>query len=128
MRYKFALPLVLLCTVVPAMAQPPAKACLTQINMWSFDPTPDNRALIVNTRDHQRYRVNFMGRCYNLQWHMGLRFKTFGTSNLSCVEKGDQVLMHDPVGPNACIIQSVEYQTPAMDRADAMAKAAGKRP
>jgi len=91
---------VLMCAAVPAMAQPPAPpaakpACLTQINMWSFDAVPGNKSLIVTTRDHQRYRVNFQAPCYNLQYHMGLRFKTFGTSNLSCVERGDQVLVHD---------------------------------
>lgn len=123
------LPITLLvCAAVPALAQslapPPAKACLTQINMWSFDAAPGNKSLIVTTRDHQRYRVNFTVPCYNLQWHMGLRFKTFGTSNLSCVERGDQVLMRDVGGPGFCMIQSVQYQTPDLDKADAMAAAA----
>ena len=123
MKRLFAI--LLVCAAVPAAAQtPPAKACLTQINMWSFDAVPGNRSLIVTTRDHQRYRVNFQAPCYNLQWHLGLRFKTFGSSNLACIQRGDQVLMRDQAGPNFCMIQSVEYQTPALDKADADAKAA----
>ena len=37
---------------------------------------------------------------------------------LSCIERGDEVLMNDPVGPNQCIIQSVQLQTRDLDRAD----------
>ena len=125
---KRLLAVLLVCAAVPATAQtPPPKACLTQIAMWSFDAVPGNRSLIVTTRDHQRYRVNFQAPCYNLQWHLGLRFKTFGSSNLACIQRGDQVLMRDQAGPNFCMIQSVEYQTPALDKADADAKAAKAR-
>ena len=126
---RFLTTAILLCAAVPALAQPPAdKPCLRQINMYSFDAVPGNRSLIVEARDHRRYRVNFQVPCYGLQFHLGLRFKTFGTSNLSCVERGDQVLMHDVGGPGFCMIQSVQYQTPDMDRADAAAKAARSRP
>jgi hypothetical protein len=35
--------------------------------------------------------------------------------------------MNDPVNPNPCIVQSIDYQTPAMNQADAAAAAAAKR-
>ena len=117
---------ILLCATVPSLAQAPDKPCLQQINMFSFDPVPGNRSLIVVDNRRRRYRVNFQGPCHDLQWHIGLRFKTFGTSNLSCVERGDQVLARDVGGPRFCMIQSVVYQTPDMDKADAMAAAAAK--
>ena len=124
---RFLTAAILVCAAVPALGQAPQpaeRACLEQINMYGFDPVPGNRALIVTDIRHRRYRVSFMGPCYNLQWHLGVRFKTFGTSNLSCVSRGDQVLLRDAIGPSSCIGQSVEYQTPAMDQADAQAKAA----
>ncbi len=122
-RYLWAAAIV--CANVPAVAQPgppPGPACLQPINLYDFQAVPGNRSLVVIDRSRRRYRLNFLGPCQNLQWHMGLRFKTFG-SNLSCVAKGDSVYMRDPVGPNQCVIKSVEYQTPALDRLDAAAAA-----
>jgi len=118
----------LLSVSAPAWAQPPAPPaqppCLRQIDMWSFNPVPGNRALIVEDRSRRRYRVNFMGICSGLQFNMGLAFRTHGTGNLSCVAKGDAVIHRDVAGPPSCIIRSVEWQTPALDKADAAAKAA----
>ena len=132
-RYLFAAALVFSAVpaLMPAWAQPPAPvpqepACLRQVNMYDFKPVPGNRSLIVIDQGGKRYRVNFMGQCYNLQYPMGLRFKTHGTSDLSCVSKGDQVTFRDPAGPGICIIRSVEYQTPALDQQDA-AQAAAKQ-
>jgi hypothetical protein len=116
-----------MCAAVPAVAQPPAP-CLRQIEMYSFDAVPGNKSLIVTTRDHARYRVNFQIPCHDLQFHLGLKFKTFGTSNLSCVARGDQVLARDPAGPGFCMIQSVQMQTPELDKLDADAKAAKAKP
>ena len=128
---RYLLTAAFLCSAVPAMAQPPAPpsepACLRQVNMYDFKPVPGNRALIVIGRDRVRYRVNFIGQCFNLQYPLGLRFKTNGTSNLSCVSKGDSVLFHDPATPGVCIIRSVEYQTPALDQQDAALAAAAKQ-
>jgi hypothetical protein len=121
----------LLFVAVPAIAQPapppPSEPpCLRQRNIYDFKPVPGNRSLIVTDLARQRYRVNFIGTCYNLQFHLALGFRTRGVGTLSCVERGDSVLQRDVVGPNTCIIQSVEYQTPALDKADAEAAAALK--
>lgn len=133
MKYSF-LAAGLLLVAVPAIAQPAPPAppppseppCLRQRNMYDFKPVPGNRSLIVTDLARKRYRVNFVGACYNLQYHLILGFRTRGVGTLSCVEKGDSVLQRDVVGPNTCIIQSVEYQTPALDKADAEAAAALK--
>ena len=124
----------LLCAAVPAIAQPyqpyPPKpipnepACLRPRNLYDFKTVPGNRSLVVIDLARQRYRLNFMGVCYNLQYQFGLAFRSRGVGTLSCIAKGDAVLQRDVVGPNSCIIQSVEYQTPALDKADAEAAAA----
>jgi hypothetical protein len=127
---------LLVCLALPAVAQPiapngtqPAPSdppCLRQRNIYDFTNVPGNRALIITDLAHKRYRLNFMGVCYNLQYHLGIGLRTHGVGSLSCVEKGDAVLQRDAVGPNSCIIRSVEYQTPALDKADAEAAAAAK--
>jgi hypothetical protein len=108
----------------PPPAEPP---CLRQTNIYDFQPVPGNRSLIVIDRARQRYRLNFMGTCYNLQYHLGLGFRTHGAGGLSCVSKGDSVIMRDVVGPNQCIIKDIQYQTVALDQADAATAAAAKQ-
>ena len=115
----------LLSQEAPAFAQagglratPPGPPCLRQRNIYDFQLVPGNRSLIVIDVARQRYRLNFMGKCYDIQHQFGLRFKSFGVGTLSCIAKGDSVLLHDPVGPGTCIVQSVQYQTPDLDRAD----------
>jgi hypothetical protein len=120
------------CIAVPAIAQPVAQpapsdpVCLRQRDIYDFQTVPGNRSLIVIDQARKRYRLNFMGICSNLQYHLNLGFKTHGVGTLSCVAKGDSVLQRDEVGPNQCIIKGVEYQTPVLDKADAEAAAAAK--
>ena len=110
----------------PAQPVPSEPACLRPINLYDFKPVPGNRSLIVIDQFRKRYRVNFMGVCYNLQYHLGVAFKTRGAGNLSCVSKGDSVIIRDAVTPGPCIIKDVQYQTVALDQADAAAAAAAK--
>jgi hypothetical protein len=125
-RYRIAA--LFVCSIVqglavPAIAQPappPGPACLQPINFYSFQPVPGNRSLVVTDRARKRYRLTFMGPCNNLDYHLALRFKTFG-SNLSCVSRGDSVYVRDVATPGQCVIKSVEYQTPALDQQDAQA-------
>jgi len=128
--------LIALLTFVtgPAFAQsysaptpvPNEPACLRPINLYDFKNVPGNRSLIVIDRSRLRYRVNFMGVCYNLQYHLGVAFKTRGAGNLSCVSMGDSVIIRDAITPAPCIIKDVQYQTVALDQADAAAAAAAK--
>ena len=117
----------LFVVVGPAIAQPVAPPvpsdppCLRQRNIYDFKTVPGNRSLIVTDLARKRYRLNFMGVCSNLQYHLGLGFKTHGVGTLSCVSKGDQVVMHDVVGPNWCVIKDIQAQTPELDKADAAA-------
>jgi hypothetical protein len=122
----------LLFAAAPAMAQTPAPApteppCLRQGYIYDFQNVAGNRSLVVIDRARKRYRLNFMGVCSNLQYHLGLGFKSRGVGSLSCVAKGDQVVMRDAVGPNWCVIKDIQYQTPALDQSDAAAAAAAKK-
>ncbi len=131
---RYLLIAALVCAAIPAAAQAPAPApapaeppCLRQGLLYDFQLVPGNRSLIVIDQARKRYRLNFMGTCYNLQYHIGIGFRTHGVGGLSCVAKGDAVVLRDVAGPNRCIIQDVEYQTPALDKADAEAAAAMKK-
>ena len=124
----------LLFAATPAFAQTPAPnpapsepPCLRQGYIYDFQNVPGNRSLVVIDLARKRFRLNFMGVCYNLQYHLGVGFKTHGVGTLSCVSKGDQVVMRDVVGPNWCVIKDIQYQTPELDKADAAAVAAAKK-
>jgi len=123
----------LLCATTPALAQPyPPKPipneppCLRPLNLYDYQLVPGNRSLVVIDRARQRYRLNFMGVCSNLQYHLSVGFKTHGVGGLSCLSKGDSVIVRDVVTPAPCIIKDIQYQTAAMDQADAAA--AAKKP
>jgi len=129
--------IALLFAATPAMAQsnqpyppkpiPNEPACLRERNIYDFKPVPGNRSLIVIDRARQRYRLNFMGVCSNLQYHLSVGFKTNGVGGLSCLAKGDSVIVRDVVTPAPCIIRDIEYQTVALDQADAAAAARAKQ-
>ena len=112
----------------PAPPPPPAeKACLRPAQIYDYHPVPGNRAIVITDLARKRFRLTFMGTCRELQYHIALRFKTFGVGGLSCVGRGDQVQLNDPVNPNPCIVQSIDYQTPALDQTDTAAAAAAKQ-
>ena len=135
MRYLFTAALttgVLAASAVMAQdyraaPAPAEKACLRPAQIWDYHPVPGNRAIVVTDLARKQYRLTFMGTCRELQYHIALRFKTFGTGGLSCVSRGDQIQMNDPVNPNPCIVQSIDYQTAALEQADADAAAAKRR-
>ncbi len=112
------------CVAVPAVAQPYRDSamqeapCLRQRNIYDYQIVPGNRSLIVTDVSRQRYRLNFIGQCYNLQYQFGLAFRSRGVGTLSCITRGDEIVKRDPVGPSQCIVKSVEYQTRALDIAD----------
>jgi hypothetical protein len=113
-----------------ALAQPSAPPtspqdppCLRQRNIYSFDTVPGNRSLVVTDIARKRYRLNFLGVCPNLQFNVSLAFQSRGVGTLACIDKGDTVYQNDPVGIGQCIVRDVQYQTPALDQADAAEKA-----
>ena len=121
-------------TAMPALAQdqsvadaapiPSGPPCLQQGNIHDFQYVPGNRSLIVSDTARTRFRLTFMAKCYDIDREFGLRFKSRGVGRLSCVAKGDSVLVHSGGGNRECFVREIEYQTPLLDRTDlAMANA-----
>jgi hypothetical protein len=115
----------LVCVTLPAVAQPyrdrdmREPPCLRNRNIYDYQLVPGNRSLVVRDIARNRYRINFMGRCYDLQHNFGLAFRTRGVGSLACVTRGDSVYNNQAIGAGRqCIVQSVEYQTRDLDRMD----------
>jgi hypothetical protein len=122
---SIAVALTALSPALPALAAD--QPCLEIGQVYDFQPVPGNRSLIVVDRLRHKYKVTFMGICPDLQFNLGLGFKSFGTGRLSCIQKGDYVIARDPARPmNRCPIQKVEPYTTAMEQADVAAARATK--
>lgn len=111
---------------VAALAATPvlaAPSCLQLGQIYSWN-APDNKTLIVEDNWHQKFRLSLMGYCQNLTFKERIGFKAFGGTQLSCLSKGDYVLVRDPGFPQRCPIMDIVPYTPQMEAADKAAKAA----
>lgn len=133
---RILIALAVTCVATSAVAQPEpyresrngqTAACLRQRNIRDFKIVPGNRSLVIIDSSRQRFRLNFLGQCDNLEFQFGLEIRSRGIGTLSCIAQGDSVLLHEPVGPNVCAVRNVEYQTPMLDRKDMEAARALKR-
>ncbi|HKD20949.1 MAG TPA: DUF6491 family protein [Rhizomicrobium sp.] len=111
---------------VAALAATPvlaAPSCLQLGQIYSWN-APDNKTLIVEDNWHQKFKLSLMGYCQNLTFKERIGFKAFGGTQLSCLSKGDYVLVRDPGFPQRCPIMDIVPYTPQMEAADKAAKAA----
>jgi hypothetical protein len=113
--------LALLATA-PATAAP---SCLMVGQIWSWN-APDNKTLIVEDNWHSKWKLSLMGTCINLTFKERVGFKAFGGTQLSCLSKGDDVLVRNPGFPQRCPISDIVPYTPQMEAADKAAAAAKK--
>jgi hypothetical protein len=113
--------LALLATA-PATAAP---SCLMVGQIWSWN-APDNKTLIVEDNWHSKWKLSLMGTCINLTFKERVGFKAFGGTHLSCLSKGDDVLVRNPGFPQRCPISDIVPYTPQMEAADKAAAAAKK--
>jgi len=98
----------------PAAAQnsPPLSGtpCLQVANVAGYKPLPGRRSLVVTDKRGRQYRLDFTAVCEVLQVRPDLGFRTFGTSQYSCVARGDSVYSSTDVGANRlCRIQTIEF-------------------
>lgn len=107
-----------------AQAQP---ACLQIGRIYSWN-APDNRTLIVEDDLHHKFKVSLMSPCIGLQFKERVGFKSPGATRLSCLSRGDDVLVNQMGGLGAlrCPISSIVAYTPEMQKADEAAAAAKK--
>jgi hypothetical protein len=106
--------LLLILTTMPAVAQnvPPLTGtpCLRTGNIEDYHALADRRSLIVVDKQHKQYRLDFATVCESLQPQANLGFRTFGTSQYSCLARGDSVYSSNDVGANRlCRIQNIDY-------------------
>jgi hypothetical protein len=82
------------------------------------------RTLIVEDNWHQKFKVSLMVPCINIGFKERIGFKAFGGTQLSCLSRGDDVLVRTPGFPQRCPITNIVLYTPEMQKADqAAAKA-----
>ena len=107
-------------SATPAWAQ---RNCLEISQIWNWR-APDNKTLIVEDNSHQKYKVTLMTNCINLTFKERVGFQAFGGTGLSCLSKGDDVLVRNPGFPQRCPITNIVPYTPQMEQADKAAAAA----
>jgi len=113
-----------LCAGTPALADGPKCLEIGQIFNWKV---LNDRTMIVEDNWHQKFKVSLMVDCINLNFKERVGFKAFGEfSSLSCLSKGDDVLVHDIGMGERCPISNIEPYTAAMEAADKAAAAAAK--
>jgi hypothetical protein len=106
----------------PALAAP---SCLQLGQIYSWN-APNDKTLIVEDNWHQKFKLSLLGPCMNLTFKERVGFKSFGGTELSCLSKGDSVLVREPGFPQRCPIVDIVPYTPQMESADKAAAAAKK--
>jgi len=104
--------MILLATPAAAQNSPPLSGtpCLQVANVAEFKPLEGRRSLVVTDKRSRQYRLDFTGVCEALQVRPELGFRTFSTSQYSCVARGDSVYSTNDVGANRlCRIQSIQF-------------------
>lgn len=114
-----------------ALAQPGAapRACLRFGEIYSWKAL-DNRTVIVEDTWHKKFKLTTMGYCPNLGYRERIGFNSPGSSALSCMTPGDQLIVSQfGTGAQRCPISSILAYTAAMEAADKAAAAKnGKAP
>lgn len=114
---------VLLAAASPSYAQS-SMTCLRQVDIDSFN-APNDTTLIVQTIQHNKFKISLLGTCQSLTFKEGLAFKSFGGSRLSCISAGDSIIERNVgTGRQDCPIRKIEPYTAAMQKTDMDAKAA----
>jgi hypothetical protein len=104
--------IVALATPAAAQNSPPLTGtpCLQVANVADTKPLPGRRSLAVTDKKGRQYRLDFTAVCEALQVRPEIGFRTFSTSQYSCVARGDSVYSSTDVGANRlCRIQTIEF-------------------
>lgn len=113
----------------PAVAAPPdysGKVCLRVGEIYSWSAR-DRKSIVVEDNFHRKYLVGLLGYCPNLDFRETLGVRSPGSSRLSCLSRGDDLVTHEfGTGPQHCPVADISYYTPEMEKADKDAAAAKK--
>ena len=102
--------------------------CVAPINFWSWKAL-DNKTVVITDRSRHDYKLSLAPGCFDIDFNLNIGVKSFSTSRLQCISRGDQLVV--PAGGGMprqyCMIQKVEAYTPEMAHADAVAKAMSQK-
>lgn len=101
-----------------------AASCIAPINFYSWKSV-NNRTVVLTDRSRHDWRVSLAPGCFNLDFALGIGVKSFSTSRLQCISRGDYIVVPRDVGISGerCMITKVEPYTAEMAHDDAVAKA-----
>ena len=119
---------LILALAVAASTSPAAaeRACLQFGRIYNWNVIND-RTLIVEDETHKKFRLKLIGGCANLKFHESLGFESPGSTAISCLSPGDEVVTREfATGRQDCAITHIETYTPEMERADKAAAQAAK--
>lgn len=103
------------------------QACLEagRIRSWK---APDDRTLIAENRDGQKFKIKILGFCQDLDLvRQTIAFHTYDGSLLTCIRPGDHIFFADGTMSNRCFVKNIALYTPEMEKADKAAKAAKEK-
>lgn len=102
-----------------ALAQ---SSCLRVDRIYNWN-APNNTTVIVEDIGHQKFKLTLMGVCINVNFKQRVGFKSIGGTRLSCLTRGDEVLVRDLGQTQHCPIKNIVPYTLEMQKADQAAKA-----
>jgi hypothetical protein len=113
--------------LTPALAAPDPN-CIAPIDFWSWKSLND-RTVILTNRSRHDFKVSLQPGCWDMKFAINLGVKSFSTSRLQCISRGDWVIVPRDAGfpGQRCMIEKIEAYTPEMAKADAVAKAMSKQ-
>ena len=100
---------LVLSTAVPSTAAAGAAThCLRVNDVWNWKPVSDT-ALVVETRAHTKFRLTLQSVCPAIRdRNFVLELHAKSKSQLACVERFDAIRLHNALGTQDCLIDSVE--------------------
>ena len=109
---------MLLIAASPAFAKDNVCLQRDRISGWG---SRDSHTLVVNEMFGKKYLLTVAGWCPDLDFSMGISFRSPGGGHFSCLERGDYIVPHGPgvmpANGARCMITQIESYTPEMEKA-----------
>lgn len=131
MKTTLSLAALALILAAPAVADEtaPAKPANTSVCLRQYDVdgwgARDKHSMVVNDRFGRKYLVGLSGLCDDLNFAFGAGFRTLGGNGMSCIDRGDQVVMRGGGVSSirgTCWVNKVQLYTKDMQAADKLAR------
>ncbi len=67
----------------------------------------NDRQVVMENYHHQKALLELLGPCSGLQFHEALAIRSPGSTQLSCIETGDEILVQDMGMRQRCVIRKI---------------------